>query len=32
MAMLSDWMAVLGLVLMCQVVGVVIAGEWLRWR
>jgi len=32
MITLSDWMALLGLALMCQVVGVVIVGEWLGWR
>jgi hypothetical protein len=30
--MLSDWTAVLGLVLLCEMVGVLIAGEWLGWR
>jgi len=29
--MLLDWLALLGLALMCQVVGVVIVGEWLGW-
>lgn len=28
---LSDWMAAMGLVLMCQVVGIVLVGEWLGW-
>jgi hypothetical protein len=29
--MLLDWLALLSLALMCQVVGVVIVGEWLGW-
>jgi hypothetical protein len=29
--MLLDGLALLGLALMCQVVGVVIVGEWLGW-